>query len=185
MSKEYKSNINTPSHRVLVLGLDGATFDIIQPLIEENRIPNIKKLMENGSWGILDSTLPPVTIPAWISMMTGKNPGKLGVFDLLKREGYGVEPNGYCFTNHIPLWKHLNAYGVRTGVINIPGTYPPEEVDGFMVTGMMTPSKDSSYSYPSKLQTDLISTGLDYEIDVPPWQYFDEAIFIKDAIKVT
>jgi predicted AlkP superfamily phosphohydrolase/phosphomutase len=175
----------TPRRRVLVLGLDGATFDIIRPLSEAGRLPNLARLMDEGAWGVLDSTLPPVTIPAWISMMTGMNPGRLGLFDLLKRDGYGVEPNGYCFASHAPIWKILNSYGVRTGMINIPGTYPPEEVDGFMVTGMMTPSKESAYSFPSKLQTDLGESGLDYEIDLPSWQYFEERAFYKDAIKVT
>jgi predicted AlkP superfamily phosphohydrolase/phosphomutase len=186
MSKaEATDEAETPYRRVLVLGLDGATFEVLHPLAEAGRIPNLARLMEEGAWGVLDSTLPPVTIPAWVSMMTGLNPGKLGLFDLLRREGYGVEPNGYCFADHAPIWKVLNSYGVRTGVINVPGTYPPEEVDGFMVTGMMTPSKESSFSFPSKLQTDLGESGLDYEIDLPSWQYFDAEVFFKDALKVT
>ena len=171
--------------RVLVLGLDGASFDIIEPMVRCGRLPNLARLMEEGSSGFLESTMPPVTIPAWVSMMTGKNPGKLGVFDLLKREGYGVEPNDYCYGGHAPLWHILNAYGIRTGVMNLPGTYPPEEVDGFMVTGMMTPSKWSTFSYPSTLAADLDNTVSQYEIDVPQWQYFDKGHFIKDVYKVT
>jgi predicted AlkP superfamily phosphohydrolase/phosphomutase len=142
-------------------------------------------LIEKGVWGELKSTLPPVTIPAWVSMMTGKNPGRLGFYDLLKRNGYGVEPNGYCYSNHQPVWHILNRYGVKTGIMNIPGTYPPEEVDGFMVTGMLTPSKKSAFSYPPNLGADLDSSVEEYEIDVPQWQYFDKDIFIKDIFKVT
>ncbi len=135
------SKAEFPRRKVLVLGLDGGTFDIIRPLTEDGRLPNLARLMEEGTWGNLDSTLPPVTIPAWVSMMTGMNPGRLGFFDLLKRAGYGVEPNGFCFSNHHPIWRVLNSYDIKTGMINIPGTYPPEEVEGFMVTGMMTPSR--------------------------------------------
>ena len=171
--------------RILVLGLDGASWRIIEPMARHGRLPNLARLMAEGSSGVLESTLPPVTLPAWVSMMTGKNPGKLGVFDLLRRDGYGVEPNGYCYKEHAPLWQILNAYGVRVGVMNLPGTYPPEEVDGFMVTGMMTPSKRSPYIYPSNLAADLDSTVADYEIDVPQWQYFDEGHFVKDIYKVT
>ncbi len=171
--------------RILVLGLDGASFDIIEPMVRCGRLPNLARLMTEGSSGVLESTLPPVTIPAWVSMVTGKNPGKLGVFDLLRREGYSVEPNGYCYGGNMPLWHILNAYGVRTGVMNLPGTYPPEEVNGFMVTGMMTPSKRSPFSYPSTLAADLDNTVSQYEIDVPQWQYFDEEHFIKDVYKVT
>ena len=170
--------------RVLVLGIDGATFDIIEPMVKGGRLPNLARLIEEGSSGLLESTLPPVTIPAWVSMMTGKNPGKLGVFDLLKRSGYGVEPNGCCYGDHTPLWQILNAYGIRTGVMNLPGTYPPEEVDGFMVTGMMTPSKRSPFSYPPTLAADLDTAVSPYEIDVRQWQYSDEGRFIKDIYKV-
>ena len=171
--------------RVLVLGLDGATLDVIEPLARLGRLPHFAKLMEEGAWGVLESTLPPVTIPAWVSMMTGKNPGRLGFYDLLKRQGYGVEPNGYCYSKHVPLWHTLNRYGIRTGMMNLPGTYPPEEVDGFMVTGMLTPSKKSTFSYPPTLGADLDSSVMDYEIDVHHWQYFDEGVLIKDIYKVT
>jgi predicted AlkP superfamily phosphohydrolase/phosphomutase len=186
MSKVEASDVRDfPRRRVLVLGLDGATFDILEPLVKMGRLPNIGKFMNEGVWGYLDTTLPPVTIPAWPSMMTGKNPGKLGLFDLLKRKDYGVEPNGYCYAEHTPLWQILNRYGIKTGIMNLPGTYPPEEVDGFMVSGMLTPSKESTFCYPSKLQTELVTLGIDYEIDVPQWQYFDEGIFIKDVYDVT
>jgi len=154
-------------------------------MVQRGRLPNLAKLLAEGSSGVLESTLPPVTLPAWVSMMTGKNPGRLGVFDLLRRDGYGVEPNVHCYGEHAPLWQILNAYGARIGVMNLPGTYPPEEVDGFMVTGMMTPSKRSPFSYPSTLAADLDSTVSQYEIDVPQWQYFDEGRFVKDIYKVT
>jgi len=118
-------------------------------------------------------------------MTTGMNPGKLGFFDLLQIDGYGVKPSGYCYENTNPIWKILNQYGIKTGVINLPGTYPPDEVEGFMVTGMLTPSKRSLYSFPKSLSTSLDQTVSDYEIDVPQWQYFDEGDFIKDVYKVT
>jgi len=160
-------------------------MDIIEPLAREGRLPNLASLISEGSSGVLESTVPPVTIPAWVSMMTGKNPGKLGVFDLLKRKGYGVEPSGSCFNGNAPLWHILNSYGIRTGVMNLPGTYPPEEVDGFMVTGMMTPSRRSPFSYPRSLAADLDSTVSQYVIDVPQWQYYDEGHFVEDVYKVT
>ncbi|MDP6458218.1 MAG: alkaline phosphatase family protein, partial [Candidatus Bathyarchaeota archaeon] len=81
-TKVSMSKTEFPRRKVLVLGLDGGTFDIIRPLTEDGRLPNLARLMEEGTWGNLDSTLPPVTIPAWVSMMTGMNPGRLGFFDL-------------------------------------------------------------------------------------------------------
>jgi len=185
MARASDSGDGPVARRVLVIGIDGGTFDLISPMVEDGRLPNLAKLIEEGSSGVLESTIPPVTIPAWVSMMTGKNPGKLGVYDLLRREGYGVEPNVLCYDRKAPLWSVLNKYGVRTGMMNVPGTYPPEEVDGFMISGMMTPSKRSEFSFPSKLARDLDRRVKDYEIDIPQWQYFDEGHFVKDVYKVT
>jgi len=173
------------SRQVLVLGIDGATFSLIEPMAKSGKLPNLARLMREGAHGVLESTLPPVTLPAWVSMLTGKNPGKLGIFDLLKRDGYGVEPNGYSYGRQTPIWKILNRYGIRTGVMNLPGTYPPEEVEGFMVSGMLTPSKLSHYSYPDNLSEDLDLTVHEYEIDVPQWQYHDKDILVKDLYKLS
>jgi len=174
-----------PAPEVLVIGLDGATFNLLEPMVEAGRLPTIGRLINEGASAVLRSTIPPVTIPAWVSMLTGKNPGKLGVYDLLRRVGYRAEPNSLCFEGNAPVWRILNKYGVSTGLLNIPGTYPPEEVDGFMVTGMLTPSKKSDYSYPTDLAEKLEHRISEYEIDVLQWQYFDEGAFIKDVHKVT
>ena len=175
---------NIESGKILVLGLDGATFKLLEPLAKEGRIPTLAGLMEGGAWGILESTLPPVTIPAWISMMTGKNPGRLGLYDLLRRVDYGVEPNESCFKESNPVWRTLNRYGLKTGVMNVPGTYPPDEVDGFMVTGMMTPSPSSPYVHPPELRSEL-NTVHEYEIDVPPWNISDTDQLVDDIYRVT
>jgi predicted AlkP superfamily phosphohydrolase/phosphomutase len=185
MSDSQDSTEADAIKRVLVLGIDGATFNIIEPLVKNGKLPNLSRLMRNGTYGPLESTLPPVTIPAWVCMMTGKNPGKLGFFDLLKRKEYGVEPNGYCYGNNEPIWNILNQHGIKTGILNLPGTYPPDQVDGFMVTGMLTPSKRSTFSYPKGLGEELDERVSDYEFDVPQWQYFDEGVFIKDIYKIT
>lgn len=170
--------------KVLVLGLDGATFKLLEPMAKEGRIPTLARLMDGGARGVLESTLPPVTIPAWISMMTGKNPGRLGLYDLLKRVEYGVEPNESGFKESNPVWRTLNQYGLKTGILNVPGSYPPDEVDGFMVTGMMTPSNGSPYAHPTELRSELNSVH-EYEIDIPPWNIADADQLVKDIYRVT
>ena len=69
--------------RVLVVGLDGATWDVIFPLLQEGKLPNLKYLIDGGMWGYLNSTNPPMTLPSWSSMLTGCNPGKHGIFDFV------------------------------------------------------------------------------------------------------
>ena len=68
-------------NRIFLLGWDGATFDLIRPWVAQGKLPNIARLMETGVHGPLRSTIPPWTFPAWTSFMTGKNPGKHGIFD--------------------------------------------------------------------------------------------------------
>lgn len=67
--------------KTLILGLDGGTFEIIDPLIKQNKLPNLSYLIKNGCHGILKSTIHPITAPAWTSFMTGVNPGKHGIYD--------------------------------------------------------------------------------------------------------
>ena len=173
--------------RVLVIGLDGATFDLFRPWMEEGGLPNLSKIVKNGVSGELESTIPPVSFPAWMSFATGKNPGKLGVYDLVKRKegSYFVQPSNPGFLREKPIWEIINDFGIRTGIINVPGTFPPREVNGFMVTGMLTPSGRSDFTYPEELKSELDRVVGRYELDVDYWMYFDEDRFLKDVYRVT
>ena len=127
--------------KMLIIGWDGATFDMIKPLVEQGQMPNIASLMQNGVWGPLESTLPPLTPVAWTSISTGVNPGKHGIFDALT---YDHEKRKLSFVNASmrkvkPLWSILSEMNRTVGVMNVPVTYPPEEVNGFVISGMFTP----------------------------------------------
>ena len=74
--------------KALIIGLDGATWDLIKPLVDEGKLPTFKKLMKNGIYGKLESTIPPWTIPAWNSMATGLTPKKLGFSSFMVKKGY-------------------------------------------------------------------------------------------------
>ncbi|MFW6116620.1 MAG: alkaline phosphatase family protein [bacterium] len=127
--------------RVLVLGLDGGTFDVIQPLREKGRLPNLASLMSSGSYSPLLSTVPYATIPAWPSFMTGVNAGKHGVFDFLMpapgRVSRVVHSGDLAERT---LWQVLGDYGKRSIVLNVPCTYPPQPIHGVLVSGMLTPA---------------------------------------------
>jgi predicted AlkP superfamily phosphohydrolase/phosphomutase len=124
--------------RIIIIGIDSASFDIINPLVREGRLPNLSSLIEAGTSGPLTSTIPPVTPPAWVSFMTGKNPGKHGVFDFFGSPSNGYERplfnSGYIKAKTI--WRILTEYGYRLGVVNLPMTHPVEEINGFMIPGM-------------------------------------------------
>ncbi len=134
---------------ILLIILDGATFKLIEPWVWEGNLPVFEKLMKNGVHGELKSTVPPTTCPAIPAFYTGKNPGKLGLFGYTKEDGTLVNSTD---VKGIPVWKLLTEKGFRTCVINLPATYPPEKINGVMITGVFTPSKDVVYTYPPDLQ---------------------------------
>jgi predicted AlkP superfamily phosphohydrolase/phosphomutase len=143
--------------RLLILGLDGATFDLLQPLIDEGRLPTLARLQREGVSGPLESTFPPISAAAWSSFATGVNPGKHGVVDFYyPRPGeYSINTMSATARTALPLWSLLGESGLSTGSIGVPGTYPPEPVNGFMVTGFLTPGPDSPYTWPPALKEEL------------------------------
>lgn len=152
--------------KVFIIGLDGATFDLIKPWIATNRLPNIASLMENGIWGDLETVIHPLTAPAWTSFMTGKNPGKHGIFDFILRKpnSYDIQLiNAHCRDDQT-LWKLLGNAGKKVGIINVPVNYPPEKVNGFLVSWMDAPGVESTFTYPEDLYRKIKRDVGEYKI---------------------
>jgi predicted AlkP superfamily phosphohydrolase/phosphomutase len=144
--------------KVVVIGLDAATWTVIRPLVAEGKMPNLAKLMKAGVSGTLESILPPITPPAWTSFMTGKNPGKHGIFHFVETEhgGYAMNYANATSRRSPTVWKLLNDAGYSVGTMNIPFTYPPEPLNGFQISGMDTPSETSPFIHPPELREELV-----------------------------
>jgi predicted AlkP superfamily phosphohydrolase/phosphomutase len=144
------------NRKIFILGLDGATFGIIKPLCKKGLLPRFDQLMRDSCKGVLMSTIPPSTIPAWDTLITGKNPGKLGIFDFFYRDdgSYDIMRVDSRLRKDPPLWKILSAYGKKVVVFNVPTTFPPDEVNGVMVSGRGA-LEDKDYTYPPELKRTL------------------------------
>jgi len=141
------------THRVMILGVDGATLDLIRPWAQEGLLPTFARLMQEGSWGTLRSVVPPVSPTAWSSFLTGTNPGKHGVYDFIGRRP-GAYENQLANASHrsgAALWKLLSQAGRRVTVFNVPLTYPVEPVNGLFVSGLLTPPDVADASWPRDL----------------------------------
>jgi predicted AlkP superfamily phosphohydrolase/phosphomutase len=166
-NKDVTKSRGSKRKRILAIGLDGGTWAVLQPFIKKGKMPVLGALIESGSWGELHSTIPPLTAPAWASFITGKNPGKHGVFQFgpvdrsLYRGGERRVVNSTTLSGGT-LWDVIGSAEKTVGVMNVPLTYPPHPVNGFMVTGMLTPRDTERYTYPPQLASFL---G-DYRIDV-------------------
>lgn len=145
--------------RVLVIGLDGATPQLVFPWAKEGKLPNLSKLIENGASGDLKSTIPPMTAAAWTSSVTGKNPGKHGIYHFIEyqHKTYDYRIISSKDVKSRTIWRILGELDKQVGVMQVPITYPPEKVNGFMVTdGLTTPGQDSSFTYPKELKEELL-----------------------------
>jgi predicted AlkP superfamily phosphohydrolase/phosphomutase len=144
--------------KVLVIGLDGITLDLLGPWIEAGELPNLQSLMEQGAWGKLRSTLPPISSSSWSSFATGVNPGKHGLVDFVYpgADSYKVSMINATSRQTRALWDWLNDAGYKVGLLGIPTTYPPEPVDGFMISGFLSPGPESEWAYPPELKQELL-----------------------------
>jgi predicted AlkP superfamily phosphohydrolase/phosphomutase len=157
------------SHRrVFAVGLDGATLDLIRPWAAEGKLPAFAKIMNEGAFGRLISTILPVTGPAWVSFMTGKNPGKHGVGDFMRRMtgDYRRSPIDSSSVRATPLWVTAGLHEKKVGILNVPVTYPPYEVNGFMVSGLLTPRRASTFTYPERLAKELEDNLGSYRVNL-------------------
>jgi len=157
--------------RTVLFGVDGLTFRVLHPLIERGDLPNFRMLQENGCEAILESKYPPVTSAAWTLISTGMKPALHGVYDFweYEEESSGVERKARVQTHRKgskAIWNILSEYNKRVLVINVPITYPPEAVNGVMVSGYGTPSSDGNFTYPVNFKEELYRAVPDYMIDL-------------------
>ncbi len=146
--------------RVLVIGLDGATLDLIKPWAQAGHLPTLAELMARGSYGRLRSVYPVLSSAAWASFMTGMNPGKHGMYDFVRRHpgSYHLQPVTRQHMSGRSLWRILSDHGRRVGIVNVPMTYPPEPINGFLVSGLGTPDH-RDFTYPPALSKRLLQEG--------------------------
>lgn len=175
------------SLKTLIVGWDGATYDVIKPLVDSGRMPVMAGLMKSGVWGPLSSTVPPLTPVAWTSIITGVNPGKHGIYDGIV---FDRQARRFRFVNATtrrvkPIWSVLSERGKTVGALNVPVTYPPDQVNGFTIPGMLTPFGAPDFMHPSSLKDDIEAKLGPYMIECnqleDPAQYLDLIIEMIDA----
>jgi predicted AlkP superfamily phosphohydrolase/phosphomutase len=157
------------SKKVVVIGPDGTPLSLIRRLIDQGELPNFARIFQDGSVRPMTSAIPAVSSVAWSSFMTGKNPGKHGIYGFLDHRPHSYDtyiPNSRAMHGET-LWEILSRHGKRVVVMNVPVTYPPRQVNGILVAGFLAPKLEKG-TYPPSVGEQLVNMG--YRLDVDPWQ---------------
>jgi predicted AlkP superfamily phosphohydrolase/phosphomutase len=153
--------------KILVIGLDCATPEI---LFQYERLTNLRRLMEAGCYGQLESIIPPITVPAWMCLATSQDPGSLGVYGFRNRSDHsysGLQIANSKSIQELTIWDQMAREGKRSVIIGVPPSYPPRKVNGTCVGCFLTPdpSKDN-YTYPEAARQEIAALVGDYPVDV-------------------
>jgi predicted AlkP superfamily phosphohydrolase/phosphomutase len=170
--------------RLLIIGLDGLSWNLLDPLLQAGVMPHLARFRDEGAWGPLTSVVPTQSASAWASFVTGQNPARHGVVDFAVRQPDGT----YRHAKPHPastLWHYLGRGGLQVGVLNFPITYPPDPVNGFLVSGMLSP-KGRTFTYPPTLGDELLAAVPGYRIDLE-WQLYAgrEGVLLRDLTEMT
>ena len=155
-------------NKLVLIGIDGATFDIMDPLLESGRLPHLGRIIGDGCRATLNSLIIPTSPMSWSSIVTGKNPGKHGIFHFTEKVSgqYNIQFVNASVRQGPALWELLSRHGKRVIVVNVPITYPPDPVSGSMVSGFDAPDEKSDYTYPPELSEQIRQWIGPYTIDL-------------------
>src|SRR5258706_3742011 len=168
--------------KVCVIGLDCAPPELVFDKWRDD-LPNLRRLMDSGIYGPLESTIPPITVPAWMSMMTGKDPGTLGIYGFRNRKDHSYD--GLAFANskmvhEETVWDILAKHGKQSILLGVPLTYPPRPVNGVMVCDFLAPDTSVEYTYPPELKDEIAETVGEYIIDVRDFRTNDKDRLLRE-----
>lgn len=145
--------------KVIVIGLDCATPQLLFDRYRKD-LPNISRMMEQGTWGKMRSTTPPITVPAWAAMTTSQDAGALGVYGFRSRKAGGgyqdMQISHGGMIHHKRVWDYIGDHGGRVGMLGVPQTFPVRPVNGMMVSCFLTPGTDSEFTYPHELRQEIL-----------------------------
>jgi predicted AlkP superfamily phosphohydrolase/phosphomutase len=148
--------------KLLIIGLDGATWTLLTPWINEGKLPHLARLARQGAAGNLRTTIPPVSASAWVSFATGCNPGQHGAFDFVfpKPGSYDIGVINVMVRAAPPFWQVIEQHGGQVGLASVPITYPPQPINGWTVNGFLVPNDQVTYTHPPELKQAIKQAGL-------------------------
>ena len=172
--------------KLAVIGLDCADPHLVENFLPE--LPTFGELIRSGSFARLRSVDPPITVPAWMCMFTGKDPGELGVYGFRNRADYSYHRLQVATSARFrapAVWDELARRGIKSILLGIPGTYPPKPVRGLLVAGFLAPDTHSTFTYPASLKEKVAGWVGEYLLDVRNFRTQDKVWLIGEVHRLT
>lgn len=173
--------------KVVVIGLDCATPQLVFDQWRD-RLPNLSKLIDGGTYGELESAIPPITVPAWMSMMTSKDPGRLGYYGFRNRADYSYDKMRIANSSAVTedtVWDIVSRAGGKVVLVGVPQTYPVKPTNGCIITSFLTPSIRSQYTYPADLKTEIEALVGEYMLDVENFRTEEKDDLLRQIYEMT
>ena len=171
----------------MLIGLDCAAPELLFDRWLDD-LPNLKSLYRAGVYGRLRSCDPPITVPAWSVMMSSKCPGRLGVYGFRNRADHSYDRHVIANSLAIKedrLWDILSRSGKRSIVIGVPGTYPPQPLNGLLVGDFLTPDTSCDYTHPTDLKDEIAQVVGEYVLDVRDFRSGNKIKILADIYEMT
>jgi predicted AlkP superfamily phosphohydrolase/phosphomutase len=173
--------------RVLVLGLDCASPDLVFDQFRPD-LPHLSRLMSNGTWGVLNSSIPCITVPAWASMTTSRDPGVLGCYGFRNRADYSYEKMTVASASDVKakrVWDYLGEAGKQSVIVGVPQTYPVRPLNGHMIAGFPVSGTETAFTYPAILKSEVLKIAPDYPFDIGDFRTEDKGALLQRILDFT
>jgi predicted AlkP superfamily phosphohydrolase/phosphomutase len=177
----------TSDRKVMVIGLDCAAPELVFDKYKDE-LPTIRSLYNGGVWGQLESCIPAITVPAWSSMMSSKDPGTLGIYGFRNRRDHTYD-NNVIATNALVkeprVWDILGEAGKTVSLVGVPQTFPIKPVNGTTIASFLAPSVESDFTFPHELREEVLSAAPRYAVDVKNFRTPDKDWLIQQIWDMT
>ena len=173
--------------KFFVIGLDCASPVLVFDKWRKD-LPHLDRLVSAGSYGNLQSSIPAITVPAWSSMLTSKDPGTLGCYGFRNRADYSYDHMSIVMNDKIRekrVWSLLGKAGYESVILGVPQTYPVRPVRGHLVSGFLTPNQTSDFAYPFAFKREVLNQVPEYAFDVKDFRTEDKDRLIRQILQMT
>ncbi len=173
--------------RLLLIGLDSASPELVFRQFNAH-LPHLRQLMAAGQWGVLQSSVPCITVPAWSSMMTSLDAGTLGIYGFRNRASWGYDALSSADSRAVTaprVWDVLGQAGKVSVVASVPQTYPVSPVNGWLIADFLTPNHDTTFTYPALLRAEILQRCPDYPFDAAGYRTADKPALVHRLMELS